>query len=473
MPPDATSSAPAALAGHPNWRAEVVATAQLAAPIVIANLGQIAINTTDVLLMGWLGPDALAAGALGTNTLFAIVVGALGVVIAVSPLAAHAIGAHDTRAANRALHAGLWASAFLSLPAGVLVWLSPDALAWLGEPPETVAMTRTYLQSLVWSLLPFLAFAALRAYIAAFQRPTAGTVVMLAGIVVNALLAYGLMFGRWGLPAMGLVGAGIATSIGNALMALTLAVFVMVDPQFRSRRPFAGLWRFPAAETRELMRVGAPIGGAMALEVGIFAAAAMMMGLIGMAELAANQIALQMAAFTFMIPMGIGQAATVRVALAAGRGDARAAAAAGWAAITLGVAVIALAALAMWTWPERLVGLFVDPSHPDTAEVAALAVSFLIVAAAFQLVDATQGIAVGALRGLRDTRVPMAVAVFGYWVIGAPLGLLLAFPAGLRGIGIWIGLAGGLAIVSVLLLWRWQRLTSRAIAQLRSDSAAA
>lgn len=469
----ATISAPTAPAARPNWRAEIVATTQLAAPIVIANLGQIAINTTDVLLMGWLGPHALAAGALGTNTLFAIIVGALGIIIAVSPLAAHAIGARDTAAANRALHAGLWTSVILSVPAGALVWFSPDALAWLGEPPATVAMTREYLQALVWSLFPFLAFAALRAYIAAYQRPTAGTVVMLAGIALNAILAYGLMFGRWGMPELGLVGAGIATSVGNALMGLALAAFVVVDPQFRARRPFAGLWRFPAMQLRELLRVGGPIGGAMTLEVGIFAAAAMMMGLIGMAELAANQIALQMAAFTFMIPMGIGQAATVRVALAAGRGDARAAATAGWVAIALGVGVIAVAALAMWTWPERLVGLFVDPAHPDTAEVAALAVSFLVVAAAFQLVDATQGIAGGALRGLKDTRVPMAVAVFGYWIVGAPLGLVLAFPAGLRGIGIWIGLAVGLAVVAVLLLWRWQILSSRAIAAITSDSAAA
>ncbi len=453
---------PAELAPASTLRAEIAATVRLATPIVVANLGQLAISTTDVLLMGWLGPEALAAGALGANTLFAVIVGPLGIVLAVSPLAAQAIGSGRADDARRALHAGLWASALLALPAGLLVWLAPTALAWIGEPPTTVAMTREYLHALLPSMFPFLAFAALRGYIAAFERPAAGTVVMAFGILANAVIAYALIFGRLGMPALGLSGAGLATSLVNTLMAAALAAFVLVDREFRARRPFAGLLTLPGLQLRELLRVGGPIGGAMTLEVGVFAAAALTMGLIGVAELAANQIALQLASITFMIPMGIGQAATVRVALAIGRGDSAGAATAGWVAIGLGVAVIALAAAVMWTWPGVLVSFFVDPFHNETADVAALAAPFLIVAAAFQLVDATQGIAAGALRGLKDTRVPMVVAAIGYWVIAAPLGLALAFPLGLRGIGIWIGLACGLAVVAAMLVWRWRRLTTNA-----------
>lgn len=442
-------------------QSEIVATMRLAAPIVLANLGQMAINTTDVLLMGWLGPDALAAGALGTNVFFVVMISSLGIVVAVSPLAAQAVGAGRINAGNRALHAGLWSTAVLALPGGLAVWYAPAALLWLGEPPATVAMTAEYLTTLVWSLPAFLGFAALRGYIAAHERPTAATVITLAGIAANAVIVYALMFGRFGLPALGLLGAGIGTTIVNVLMLAALVGFVMASPHFRRVGAFRGLMRPPVRQLRELLRIGVPIGATMLLEVGLFAAAALAMGLIGTHELAAYQIALQMAAIAFMIPMGIGQAATVRVGLAAGAGDHAGAAHAGWTALGLGLVIIVGAAVVMWTLPHELVGLFVDRAAPETEAVASLAATFLAVAAIFQLVDATQGIAVGMLRGLKDTRVPMMICALGYWAIGAPLGLVLAFKLGFGGIGIWIGLAVGLAIVAVLLVWRWQRLTSR------------
>jgi MATE family multidrug resistance protein len=434
---------------------------RLAAPIVLANLGQMAINTTDVLLMGWLGPEALAAGALGTNLFIAVLIASLGIAIAVSPLTAHALGAGDLAAATRALHAGLWASALLSVPGCLLLWQAPRLLLWMGQAPATVALTARYLDTLALAFPAFLGFAALRSWISAHQRPTAATVIMLAGIAANAGLVYALMFGRFGAPALGLYGAGIATTAVNAAMFAALFAFVLLDRRFRRLRVLAGLLRPPRAELAELLKVGAPIGGAMAMEVGVFAGAALAMGLIGTAELAAYQIALQLAAIAFMVPMGVGQAATVRVGLFAGSGDAAGVARAGWTAIALGVAAIAAAAAVMWTWPHALVAGFVDGAGPEAAAVAALAAQFLAVAALFQLVDATQGVAVGALRGLKDTRVPLLICALGYWAVGAPLGVVLAFRLGLGGIGIWIGLAAGLAVVAGLLLWRWHRLTAR------------
>jgi MATE family multidrug resistance protein len=441
-------------------RSEIAATIKLAAPIVLANLGQMAINTTDVLLMGWLGPDALAAGALGTNVFIAVIIASLGISVAVAPLVAQAIGAGRLGASNRAMHAGLWASLLLAVPGCLVLWYAPAALLWMGQPPATVAMTASYLSALMWAFPAFLGFAALRSYISAHQRPTAATVIMLVGIAGNAIVVYALMFGRYGAPALGLFGAGIGTTAVNFAMLAALVIYVLVDRRFRRMGAFARVLRPPVAQLVELFKVGTPIGAAMALEVGLFTGAAMAMGLIGSTEIAAYQIALQIAAITFMIPMGIGQAATVRVGLFAGAGDLAAAARAGWTALALGWAIIIAAALVMWTFPVELAALFIDASAPETAPVAALAASFLAVAAIFQFVDATQGIAVGALRGLKDTRVPMLICALGYWAIGAPLGLALAFKLGFGGIGIWIGLAAGLAVVAILLIWRWRRLTA-------------
>jgi MATE family multidrug resistance protein len=444
---------------RPDARGEVAATIRLAGPIVLANLGQMAINTTDVLLMGWLGPDALAAGALGTNVFIAVIISSIGIAVAVAPLAAQAIGAGRIGASNRALHAGLWAAALLSLPGCAVLWYAPTVLLWMGEPSAMVEMTATYLGTLMWAIPGFLGFTALRSYIGAHQRPTAATVIMLAGIVGNAALVYALMFGRFGAPPLGLRGAGIGTTTINLMMFAALAVFVLLDKRFRRIGAFAQALRPPLAQLLELFKVGVPIGAAMTLEVGLFAGGAMAMGLIGTHELAAYQIALQIAAITFMIPLGIGQAATVRVGLFAGAGERAGAARAGWTALALGLALISAAALVMWTWPAALVALFIDASRPEAAAVATLATSFLMVAAIFQLVDATQGIAVSALRGLKDTRVPMLICALGYWAIGAPLGLALAFRLGFGGMGIWIGLAAGLAAVAALLVWRWRRLT--------------
>jgi MATE family multidrug resistance protein len=281
-------------------------------------------------------------------------------------------------------------------------------------------------------------------------------------IVANALLGYGLIFGAFGLPALGLAGAGIAATLATSAMFAMLLATVLIDRRFRRYHLLGRFWRPDRERFVAIWRLGAPIGATMAFEICAFNAAVFLIGLIDTAQLAAHAIAIQMAAVTFMIPLGVAQAATVRVGLAAGRGDSEGVARAGWTAIGLGVGVMALTALVFLMAPGALTALFLDASRPGSAEVAGFAVSFLAIAAIFQMADGAQATAIGALRGLKDTRVPMLLAGLGYWGLGLPIGAVLAFGLGFEGRGVWIGLAAGLAAVAALLVSRWARLSAPA-----------
>jgi MATE family multidrug resistance protein len=281
--------------------------------------------------------------------------------------------------------------------------------------------------------------------------------VMVLAVLLNAVLAWGLIFGRLGLPGLGVVGAGLATSIANTFSFAALLGFVLADRRLRRFYILGRFWRADWQRLRELFRVGLPIGFILLLEVGLFSAAVQLMGWLGTAEIAAHQIALQCAAIAFMVPLGIGQAATVRVGLAAGQRDAAAVRRAGWVALGLGIAFMSSTALLMWLVPQALVGLFLDLDRPENAHVTALAVAFLGIAALFQIVDGVQTIALGALRGLKDTRVPAMLAAAGYWLVGFPTSALLAFRADMGGVGVWWGLAIGLAVVAILALIRFAR----------------
>jgi MATE family multidrug resistance protein len=280
---------------------------------------------------------------------------------------------------------------------------------------------------------------------------------MLLTFALNAVGNYVLMFGKLGLPAYGLVGAGIASSIANTFSFVAMLGIVLLDRRFRRFYLLGHFWRADWRRFVEIFRIGLPIGSILLLEVGLFSSALYIMGLIGTAELAAHQIAVQVAATSFMVPLGIGQAATVRVGLFAGAGDADGVRRAGWTAQGLGLAFMATMAVVMWSLPTTLVGLFLDLDRTESAPVVALAVEFLTFAALFQVVDGAQTIAIGMLRGLKDTRVPAILAGIGYWGIGFPAALGLAFGAGMGGAGVWAGLALGLTAVAALQVWRFTR----------------
>jgi MATE family multidrug resistance protein len=276
----------------------------------------------------------------------------------------------------------------------------------------------------------------------------------LAGIAVNAILSWSLIFGHFGLPRLGLVGGGLGSTLTWLVLCGALIAVTSTDRRFRRFRLFGHWWRFDAQRTLAMVRLGGPIGLTMALEMGVFALAAYFMGWIGAPAVAAHAVALQLAALTFMVPLGLGQAATVRVGLALGRRDQAGITRAGWTAWVIGVGFMGVMAFVMWSVPRELITLFLK-DVPANAVVIALAVSFLRVAAAFQLVDGAQVIGAGMLRGLHDTRWPLLFALVGYWVVGLGIGAWLAFARDWKGVGIWVGLASGLAAVAALMLARW------------------
>jgi MATE family multidrug resistance protein len=438
------------------WSGELRATLALAWPLILANLTQQLIQATDVLLMGRLGATQLAAATLALNLTFTFNLMMLGLLIASSPMMATALGQrfNAVRDVRRTFRAGLWLLAFMLPPYWLILWHVGDLMRLFGISAELARQGQTFLRAYMWCTAPWLVFQILRNFVSALERPRAVLWLSLGGIGLNALLSWSLIFGHFGLPALGLAGGGIGSTLTWLILCAALIGLVRADRQFRRFRLFGNWWRFDRQRTIAMVRLGWPIGLTMALEMGVFALAAYFMGWIGAPAVAAHAIALQLAALTFMVPLGLGQAATVRVGLALGRKDERGITRAGWTAWVIGVAFMGAMALVMWSIPRTLVTLFLK-DVPANAAVIGLAVSFLRVAAAFQLVDGAQVIGAGMLRGLHDTRWPLLFALFGYWVVGLGIGAWLAFARDWNGVGIWVGLASGLAAVAALMLARW------------------
>ena len=426
---------------------------------MLSNLAQIAMTVTDVMFIGRLGSQQLAASALGANLYSAIAFFALGLVSATAPMAARAEGArrNAVRDVRLTVRQGLWTAVLISLPGCLALWHGEQILLLLRQPPELAALAGEYLRApaLGHAAVPGLPGAALVPGRAA--KPRWAFIVAVAGIAFNVLGNWVLVFGNLGAPALGLVGAGVASALASLCLFLGLALVVLRDRRFRRYRLFGDLLQPDWQRLAAFWKLGLPIGVATAFEVTIFNAAAFLIGWLGEAELAAHAIAIQIASVTFMIPYGVAQAATVRVSHAQGAGDASGVARAGWSAFGLGIGSMAIAALLMVTVPNLLVSAFMDVRDPANARVLGFAVGYLAVAAIFQIVDGAQVLGAGMLRGLHDTRVPMVYAAIGYWGVGLPSGAWLAFEAGWRGVGIWSGLAIGLTVVAVLMVQRWTR----------------
>lgn len=441
------------------WRDEVRAMLALSWPMILTNLGQTAMNATDVMMMGRLGPNTLAAGALGSNLYFAPLIFGLGLMLATSPMIATELGRkrHSVRDIRRTVRQGLWLAILVCIPIWIVLWNTEAILVWMGQEPALARDAAIYMRWLQWAVLPFYGYIVLRSFISALERPAWALAIVFFAVAFNVLANWCLMFGNLGFPAYGIAGAGMATTISSVLMFAGLAVVVSVERRFRRYRLFGRFWRADWPRFMALLRLGLPIAGILAFEVTIFNAAALLMGLIDAASLAAHAIAIQIASISFMVPLGLNQAVTVRVGLAYGANNPEGISRAGWTAYAIGVGSMALMGLIMILWPHVLISAFIDLDNPANAVVIGLAVSFLAFAALFQVVDGAQAVAAGMLRGLHDTKVPMILAAIGYWGVGLPLGVLLAFRFGLAGNGIWIGLSAGLAVVAVLLLQRWLR----------------
>jgi len=440
------------------WRIEIIETLWLAVPMALTQLGQIAMMTTDLALIGRLGDTAVAAAALAHTVLFLIFTMGLGLVSAVTPLAAQAVGARAPRQVRASLRVGLWAAVIAGLPLTLGQLFSEDLLLALGQDRATSELAGRYQHGLAWSLVPSWIFIALRGFMGAVNRPEPALWIMLAAIPLNVVLAYALIHGAFGLPRLDILGAGLATTLVSIAMCLAATLVCATRQPFRKYRVFGELWQWDWPLMLRLLHLGLPISGASVLEYGVFGAAALLMGKIGTTALAAHQIALQVAAIMFMVPLGISLAATVRVGHAMGRDDVVAARRAGFVAIGLGLAFMAAMTLLVALTRHAIPQLFLGESV-TAAATAQLTASLLVVGASFFMADGLQVVANGALRGRNDTRVPLLFAALGFWAIGFPCSYWLGFTAGLGPAGVWIGLAIGLAVYAALLVWRFHRLT--------------
>lgn len=459
--PGTLTAALRAPAGGALWRTELTETIRLALPIALTQLGQVAMMTTDLALLGRLGDKVVAAAALAHTILFAAFVLGMGLVSAVSPLAAQAFGAREPRMVRRALRVGLWAAVLLGVPLTLGQLYGFEILTALGQTEEAARLAARYLEGLAWCIVPGWWFIALRSFMGAVNRPEPALWITLVAIPANALLGYGLIYGAFGLPELDLLGAGIATTIVNLGMCAACIWVAYARPPFRKYKILGNVWRADWPLFGKLLAIGLPISGAFLLEYGLFAAAALLMGWIGTTALAAHQIALTTAAVLFMVPFGVSMAATVRVGQAAGRRDAAATRLAGFTAIWIGVVFMSAMTLAVIGLRHEIPALFLGADAPGSRDTAALAAALLLLGATFFIADGVQTVAAGALRGLNDTRIPLLFSAVCFWVIGFSGSYGFGFPLRLGAEGIWIGFTIGLALYALLLVWRFHRLTKR------------
>jgi MATE family multidrug resistance protein len=457
---EASSIAPPASGAVPgrHLALELSETLKLAVPLALTQLGQIAMMTTDIAMIGRLGSEAMAAAALAHTVFFVSFTFGMGLVSAVAPLAAQAFGARNPHLIRRSLRVGMWAALLMSLPMMALLLRGERILLMLGQAPASVQLAQQYLLGLAWGILPALWFMAIRGFMSAVNRPEPILWITLAAIPANAALVYVLLYGAFGLPELGLFGVGLASSIVNAATFLAGLWFAMRRRPFRKYHVLGHFWRVDWQLMRQLVVIGAPISISFLLEYGLFGAAGLLMGVISTTALAAHQIALQVAAILYMVPFGIAMAATVRVGHAIGRSDAGAVRRAGYIATWLGIVLAAILTLAVIISRFAIAEIFLGENTDATAELSA---TLLLVGSTFFIADAIQTVAAGSLRGMNDTRIPLLFATLSYWLIGFPCACWLGFWTPLGAVGVWIGLSVGTAIYATLLLLRFGRLTSK------------
>lgn len=425
----------------------------LGLPLIGSHVAQFAISLIDAVMLGWYDVQALAGQTIAGMVFFVLFLMGSGFAWAVMPMVAEAEAAGDTTQVRRFTRMALWISLlFGALVMPVMIWAYPVLIA-LGQAPDVARLGADYLAVAGWGILPALAVMVLKSYLAALERTRIVLWVTLGAVGVNGVINYALIFGHWGAPEMGIVGAAVASVAVQVVSCLLLAVYAAVATS--EHQLFVRFWRPDWEAFGKVFRLGWPIGITSLAEVGLFAAASTMMGWLGTIPLAAHGIALQIASLTFMIHLGLSNAATVRAGQALGRADPEELARGAQVVLALSLGMALITIVVFLAVPELLLGLFLSPDEPERAAVIALGVPLLAAAAVFQLADAAQVMALGLLRGVQDTRVPMVMAALAYWVIGVPVSYGLGFGLDWQGPGVWIGLAVGLVVAGVLMMGRF------------------
>ena len=432
-------------------RREIRSIISLALPVVIAEVGWLAMQIVDIGMVGRLGPEAIGAVGVGSALFMVLGVLGMGLLLGLDPLVAQAFGARRTAECERWLKHGLLLAVVVTVPLTVASLAGLRFLDVWGFDPRVLGQASAYLQIITWSMLPLLVYAALRRYLQAINIVRPIMVVLITANVINAIANWMLVFGNWGAPALGVEGAGWATCISRTYMVAALGVVVFTRAT-RLQRLWADDTRFEWDRMRRLLVLGWPAAVQTTLEFGVFAAVTVLAGRLEPQTLAAHQIVANLAGLTFMVPLGISAAGGVRVGQAVGRRDAVGARRAGWLALGLGVTFMSVAAATFVTMPGPILRLFTaDTSVLETGVV------LLQLAALFQLFDGVQVVATGVLRGLGDTRTAMLSNLAGHWVVGLPVGYALCFSWGMGVVGLWVGLSLGLILVGVVLVPVWHR----------------
>ncbi|MFA9230232.1 MAG: MATE family efflux transporter [Microgenomates group bacterium] len=432
-----------------------IATLTLGLPLIGSHLAQMLLHVTDTILLGWYGVDELASVVIGSSSFFVIFIFGSGFAQAVMPMVAAALGRGDETQVRRDTRMGMWLSIAFGVLCYPLFWWSETLLLALGQQPEVASLGQDFMRIAGLGMIPALLIMTLKGYLAALERTQVVFWTTALAVLVNLVLAWALIFGNWGAPELGVKGAAIASLVVQVLTFVILAIYAGWLPELRIYRLWQRFWRPDWQAMRQVFRLGWPIGITSFAESGMFQASALMMGWIGTVELAAHGIAMEVTSLAFMIHVGISNAATVRTGRAEGAGDGVGLRIGALAAILLSLGFGFIMILIFLVFPAQIVGLFVDEAKPETVQIIAFGSTLLICAALFQLADAMQVMALGLLRGIRDTRVPMIAAAISYWLIGIPASYVLAFPMGLGGVGLWLGLTLGLLCAAVLMMWRF------------------
>lgn len=443
----------------PGWGQELRATLALALPLAATNLLQMLIHAVDVIFIARLGDTPLAASSLAI-AIFGLTVWAMtGLVGACAPLIAAERGRrlHAVREIRRTVRMAMWVAVVFGLVGMGIAFAGEQLLLLSGQTPVIAAMAGDFLFVLAFAMIPMVLAGVFRIFVAALGKPGYATAITLLALGTNILGNWTLVFGNLGMPALGLTGSALSSVITALAMLVAYVVVIMRDRALRRYRIFGRWWRPEWTRLQQIMVIGTPIALTVLAEAGLFSGAALLMGRIGETELAAHTLALNLAALAFQIPFGTAQAATIRVGFHHGAGDRVAAGRAGWVSLAIGTGFMSTTAFAMVVIPTLLLSVYIDPALPANAALVGFALQYLLWAAIFQLADGVQAVGAGALRGLQDTRVPMWIAIFSYWVPGFGVAIWLGFYTPLQGTGVWIGLATGLFFAAAGLLWRWAR----------------
>lgn len=435
-------------------RAEVRPLLRLAVPLVLGEIGWVAMSLVDTIMVGRLGKEAMAGVSEGHILFYATVLFGMGLMLALDALVSQAFGAGDVRDCHRSLVNAIWISLGVTLPLMALQWVWIPLLERFGVHPAIAAQAGPYLKALAWSVLPLMLYAAFRRYLQGMNLVSPVLFALVSANAINAVANWILIFGKAGMPRLGAEGAGWATTISRVYMAGVLIAYTI----YHARKHGTGLFEARLLPDRHRIRqifaLGVPAATQMVVEVGLFALAATLLARLEPVALAAHQVALSVASFTYMVPLGISSAAAVRVGQAIGAGNPLAATRGGWTAIAMGVAFMGLAGSAMVAAPRAIAGVFTS----DQAVVQASG-AILLVAAVFQLFDGAQAVATGALRGAGNTRTAAICHLVAYWIIGLPVGYVLCFHWGWGVPGMWIGLCIALILIGIVLAGAWWKIS--------------